>query len=90
MILLENIASVAIIAVALLGFGLWLAGVDPAPFNGQRHLGLMLVGLSFVLAILNAIVGDWSLAVAFALVGAVGTLILLAPNLPERLRGHTH
>ena len=85
MILLENIASVAIIAFALLSCGLWLAGVDAAPSRHSRPFGLALLGLSFVLVILNGIVGDWSLAAAFAVWGATETVISLAPGLPERL-----
>jgi hypothetical protein len=92
-ILLENVASVAIIAFALLSFGLWLAGSDAAASSRQsRPVALALLGGSFVVAILNAIVGDWSLAVAFAVWGATETVMVLAAGLPERLhlREHSH
>ncbi|HEY5727466.1 MAG TPA: hypothetical protein VIV08_02535 [Acidimicrobiia bacterium] len=92
-ILLENIASVALIAFALLGFGLWLAAADAAASSRQsRPVALALLGGSFVVTILNAIVGDWSLAVAFAVWGATETVMFLAPGLPERLhlREHSH
>jgi hypothetical protein len=92
-ILLENVASVAIIACALLGFGLWLTGSDGAAGSRQsRPVALALLGGTFVVAILNAIVGDWSLAVAFAVWGATETVMFLAAGLPERLhlREHSH
>ncbi len=91
-ILLENVASVAIIAFALLSCGLWLAGADAAPSRHSRPFGLALLGLSFVLVVLNGIAGDWSLAAAFAVWGATETVMSLAPGLPERLRdrGHSH
>ena len=90
--MLENVASVAILAFALLGFGLWLAEADAAPSRHSRPLALALLGVSFVLAILNVILGDWSLAAAFGIWGATETVMFVAPGLPERLhlREHSH
>ena len=84
---LNDIVGVVLLVGALVGAGLWLGGYDTTTFTDtSRRWWLVSAGLATGLVILNAITGDWLVAVGFALWAALDFAMVLAPDLPDRLR----